>query len=290
MPSKNIKTLIEKIQKDGPDKLHVLADFDRTLTTAFANGKKVVSLVSLLRDHNYLTPDYPAKAMALFNKYHPLEQNHHLSKNDRKKAMQRWWTKHFDLLIESKLSKKTLEKAMSSDKVKLRAGTTDFINLLYKNNIPLIIMSASGLGVESVAYYLKNKKLLKKNIYIISNNFIWNKRGQAVGVKQPIIHSLNKHEVLVKHFPIYKKIKNRKNVILLGDQPYDVDMIVGFDYDNIIKIGFLNEHPRKYLTLYKKTFDLVIKNDGPMDEVNKIIKTTIKQWEALTIKKQNTQK
>jgi 5'-nucleotidase len=68
---------LEKIKKlisrDGAENFFIVSDFDRTLTTAFVNGKNTPSLLSILRDGNYLTPGYAEKAHALYNKYHPIE-------------------------------------------------------------------------------------------------------------------------------------------------------------------------------------------------------------------------
>jgi 5'-nucleotidase len=60
-------------------------------------------------------------------------------------------------------------------------------------------------------------------------------------VKDPIIHVFNKDETsLATMSHIYKQIQYRKNVILLGDSLGDVGMVTGFDYVNLLKIGFLN--------------------------------------------------
>ncbi|MBU2415738.1 hypothetical protein KKH86_00740 [Patescibacteria group bacterium] len=66
-------------------------------------------------------------------------------------------------------------------------------------------------------------------------------------------------------------IKNRKNVLLLGDSFGDTEMINGFDYDNLIKIGFLNENVKENLEEYKKNYDVVILNDGSMEYVNDLL-------------------
>lgn len=49
--------------KDGPNKLHVISDFDKTLTTLFLpNGQKVNSLISIIRNGPYLGADYSKKS------------------------------------------------------------------------------------------------------------------------------------------------------------------------------------------------------------------------------------
>ena len=77
----------KKIKADGPEKFHVLADFDRTLTRAFTDGKEYPSLISVLRNDGYLTPDYPVKAQALYDQYHPIEIDQNISCEEKKATM-----------------------------------------------------------------------------------------------------------------------------------------------------------------------------------------------------------
>jgi 5'-nucleotidase len=62
-----------EIKKDGYQKLHVLSDFDRTLTYGTVDGKKTPSIISMLRDGNHLAKGYAEKANKLFEKYHSIE-------------------------------------------------------------------------------------------------------------------------------------------------------------------------------------------------------------------------
>lgn len=270
--SKGLEKLKKSISEAGVGKLHILADFDRTLTTAFVDGKSTPSLISILRDGNYLTPDYAAKAQALYAKYHPIEIDPKITLEEKKKAMYEWWTTHFDLLIKSGLDKKDLEKVIESGKVKFRSGTPDFIDFLHIHHIPLVIMSSSGLGGNVIEMYLTKEGRLYNNIHVISNTFKWDRNGQAVDYKKPIIHVMNKDETMIRDFPAFEMIKDRKNVILLGDSLGDIGMVEGFNYDHLIKIGFLNENIEESLEDYKKNFDIVILNDSSMDYVNELLK------------------
>ena len=76
---------------------------------------------------------------------------------------------------------------------------------------------------------------------------------------------------MLKDFPAYDQIKNRRNVILLGDNIEDIGMVGGFDYDNVIKIGFLNDNVEKNLEDYKQNFDIVLTNDTDMGYVNNLL-------------------
>jgi len=271
-----LERLKNAISKAGAGKFHVLADFDRTLTTAFVNGESIPSIISILRDENYLTPDYPQKAKDFYNKYHPIEIDPNISIEEKKKVMEEWWITHFDLLIKSGLNKKDLEKVVDSGRIKLREGFSDFIDLLKKHNIPLVIMSSSGLGGDAISMYLEKEEKLYDNIFIISNSYNWDENGNAISVRQPIIHALNKYETAVQDFPVFKVIKDKKSVLLLGDNLDDIGMIEGFEYDNLIKIGFLNENIEENLEHYKRNFDVVILNDSSMDYINNLLTEVIK--------------
>lgn len=268
--NKNLNEIKKKISEDGKEMFHIIADFDRTLTNEFVNGEEVSSVVSILRSENYLTKDYPEKAYALFNKYHPIEISKDISNNEKKKAMDEWWKKHFQLLIKSGLNKKDLESVVKSSKLKLRKGVLEFLDFLFEKNIPLIIMSASGLG-DSISMFLKKEGKLYNNIHIISNSYKWNEKGDAIGYKKPIIHVMNKDETIIHNFPVYDFIKNRKNVLLLGDSLGDVGMIEGFDYKNLIKIGFLNSNIEELKEIYSKNYDVLILDDGSINYVNGLL-------------------
>lgn len=258
--------------KGGINKLHVLADFDRTLTTAFVNGKKIHSFIAILRDEGHLSEEYRKQAHALSDHYRPFEDDPLYPRDEKKVKMHKWWSKHFELLIKSGLNKKDLEKAIKSKNIKLRNGTTEFFNNTKKHNVPLIIISASGIG-DTIPMYLEEKKILSKNVHILTNFYKWDSEGYATGVNEPFIHVMNKDETVTHNNPkIHDKIKNRKNVLLLGDSLGDVDMVTGFDYDNLIKVGFLNYDVEKNLDQYKVNYDIIITNDSSMNYVNDLLK------------------
>jgi len=264
------------ISGDGADKLHILADFDRTLTPAFIEGQSTPSIIAILRDGSYLTPDYAKKAHELYNKYHPIEIDPKIPIEKKKKAMNEWWETHFNLLIKSRLNKKDLERIVESKKIKFRNKALEFIDFLKAHNIPLVIMSSSGLGNDVISMILKKEGKLYDNVHIISNSYEWDEGGNMIAVRKPFIHTMNKDETSVRGFPAFEVIKHRKNVLLLGDNLDDIGMIKGFDYDNLINIGFLNENVEENLEHYKKNYDVVILNDSSMDYVNKILKEMLK--------------
>lgn len=123
--------IVSNIKKDGWSNLHVLADFDRTLTAGLINGIKTPSIIALLRDGNHLIPGYAEKAQALFDKYHPIEIDLKLPQNIKKSKMEQWWQEHNKLLIESGLKFSDLEDVAQNNDLKFREGVLEFLDFLF---------------------------------------------------------------------------------------------------------------------------------------------------------------
>lgn len=270
-------TTLQNIIADWPDQLHILADFDSTLTRAFVNGKKSWALIQILYHEGYLTEHYQQQANVDHDYYLPIEKDETLSFEYRKAMMQEWWTKHKSLLVAEWLTKDHIIQAMHSSNIQLRDGYQTFFSLLYDHHIPLVILSAWGLGTLSIQQYLENQGVFYDNISLIWNEFTWDQHGKAIGRKEPLIHSLNKDETILQAFPeVYSQIESRKNVILLGDNPNDTKMIDGFDYKNLIKIWFLNSDTDKYIDKFREVYDIVITDDGNLDAVNEMLEEIVK--------------
>lgn len=273
---KRLEELKKSISKGKSEDFFVLSDFDRTLTRAFVDGKSVPAMIAILKYGNYLTPDFVPAAQALYDRYHPIEVNPKIGREEKEKTMRKWWITVFDLLIKSGLSRRDIKKVVDSGKVKFRDGFFEFIDFLNKYDIPLIIISASGLGSDAIAVCFKKIKKLLRNIHIISNSFEWGKNNKAIAVKKPIIHAMNKNGDLIKSSAIFKIIKNKKNILLLGDSLDDINMAEGLDYNNLIKVAFLNENVDECLEDYKSNFDVIMLNDAPLFFINNLLKEIIK--------------
>ena len=107
---------------------------------------------------------------------------------------------------------------------------------------------------------------------MISNEYEWDKNGTVIKYIKPSIHPFNKDGTSIKKESTLSAIKNRNNIILLGDSLDDVKIIKGFKYENLLKIGFLNSNIETNLEEYKKHFDIVIINNSSMDFVYNLLK------------------
>ena len=270
------KAKIQRIIDGGIDNLHILADFDRTLTKGFYQWKKISSIASFLYTWDYLSSAYQEQWQALFDHYYPIEQDHTIDRETKKKAMHERWTKHLDILIKYKLSRNDIADIVQQEALQLRDGYTQFFAQINSHHIPLIIISASGIGYDAIDAFLSHKKVDQQHVSIISNAFIRDEEWYAIGRKEPLIHSLNKDETTLQQFPaVYTKVQDRTNVILLGDSLHDLEMIDGFDYDNLLTIWRCHSDDPETKKRYDERFDIVITDDGPLDVVTKILKDLV---------------
>ena len=266
------KTQLEKklhaMKADGPDSLHVVSDFDRTLTTCFYDGKKIPSSFAWIREGGYLTPDYPKKAFALFNHYHPIETDDTISQEYKYRKMEEWWREHEKLLITSGMHKDVVDDIIQRYQKVFREGADEFFRRLEKHGTPLLIFSA-GIG-NIIRGFLKKEGYLASNVHILANTLAYDEDGYATGYQRKPIHVLNKSETGLDE-DYRQVVAGRKNVILLGDSLGDLGMVDEAETKNLIRIGFLNEDAEEKLNRYREAYDVVITGDGPMDEANRIL-------------------
>ena len=198
-------------------------------------------------------------------------ENKTFTYDEKKKAMKEWWTKHFRLLIKSGLKKQHLEQIVGDERLEFRDGALEFLDYLHEKNIPLLIISSSGVG-ETIPMLLEKHGRHYGNIHIITNFFDWKPDGKAQRIQTPIIHGMNKDEGSLRRHPAFKFVKHRRNVLLLGDSIGDLKMVHGFDYSTLLSIGFLEDNVEQNRETYEKSFDAVLEEDADFSLVNKLVR------------------
>ncbi|XVF00055.1 hypothetical protein REPUB_Repub03eG0253300 [Reevesia pubescens] len=238
---------ISAIRNAGPSKLQVIADFDATLTRYWINGQRGQSSHGLLQQGN-------------------LE-----------------WGKTHGLLIEGGLTYDAIKKFVANANIAFRDGVVELFEFLEERDVPVLIFSA---GLADIIEEVLRQKVHRScnNIKIVSNQMVFDDCGHLVSFKGKLIHSLNKNEhALDMAAPLHDElgdvnvpvtdnasVKQRTNVLLLGDHIGDLGMSDGLNYENRISLGFLNDNIEKNLESYRNAFDIVYLNDTPMWGVVKL--------------------
>ncbi|EHA8588900.1 7-methylguanosine phosphate-specific 5'-nucleotidase A [Cocos nucifera] len=271
----------DAIRNAGTSKLQVIADFDGTLTRYWIDGCRGQSSHGLLQQGN---PEYDAKRQALYEYYHPLEYSPTIPIEEKTKLMEEWWEKTHGLLIEGGLTYDAIKKSVAGARIAFRDGVVELFEFLEEKGVPILIFSA---GLADIIEEVFRQKLHRsfKNIKIVSNRMVFDDNGRLIAFKGKTIHVLNKNEhALDMAAPIHDKlgdpngldsdsilVKNRTNVLLLGDHIGDLGMSDGVNYENRISVGFLNDNIEESLKNHCEAFDVVYLKDASMKGVVELV-------------------
>ena len=258
--NENIKN---KLPIDDLNNYYVVMDFDRTIT----NGSSKTSW-SILAGSDLVPECYIEERDKLYNKYRPIELDEEMDYEKRVNLVSEWFRLHIELFVKYKISEEVFEKAGRDLRImEFREGAKEFLEFLYKKNIPVIIISA-GIG-NFIESFLRANNAYFDNIYISSNRVIF-KDGFASGIGENIIHSLNKNEVSLP-CDVKDKINLRNKVILIGDQISDLMMVDDNKHDEVIKIGFYSTRSEVDLELFKNCFDIVCVDCDNYNDLGKVL-------------------
>lgn len=241
----------------GKEKIHLLLDFDRTLTKSQNELGENVSAWEILRAH--LSPKSQKKYQEFYNKYYTLEVEGQLTAKDAVI----WWEKILGLFKRDKLRWSDIVRDVEK-KMPIRPYTKELFEICEKKNIPVIIISA---GIKNIIEYWCQRVKIKPKI-ILSTNLIFSSQGYMMGwQKDSLIHALNKKE---KGHKEIREIKlKRPNTILIGDSLDDASMIEG--EKNVLRVVIWGTIIKKRFREANKSFDLIIRS-GNFYPVIKILK------------------
>lgn len=264
-------TIKDLIPISNQNDYYVVADFDKTITS----GASMTSW-SILAKSEEVPSEYISDRQVLYDKYRPIELDTSLDRDYVNREMYTWFKSHAELFVKYKITEEIFNKtALDKRKMEFRPHAQEFLKYLYNHNIPLIIISA-GIG-NFIEKFLESHDCYYDNIYV-SSNIIEFKDGIASGVKNNIIHSFNKNEVSLPD-DIKVKINNRKNVILLGDQLSDLNMVDYSKHDKVIKIGFMTNDTEQYKDNFIESFDILLEQNEDYGDVLKALFSEVKKDE-----------
>ena len=222
------KEKLEKI-KINKDNFYVVTDFDKTITAQD-------SCDSWDASGNLLGEKFKQKSNEFYQRFRPIEIDYKISFAEKFEAMEKWYNSCMELFYEYNLTGKQLEKSIDSSNLIFRDGAKDFLYNMYKNNIPVIILSA-GIG-NVIKRFLENNNCLYSNIFIIANFITFDKNGKIERFQGDLIHTLNK--TITGHLPKEQeeKISSKKYKMLFGDLIEDKNMLPKDEWNSTISVRF----------------------------------------------------
>lgn len=255
-------TYYDKLNKFTKNNFEVVMDFDRTITTddslptwATVNGRGI------------LPKEYDFERNALYSYYRPIELDNEVDEVVKMVAMEDWLNKHLDLFKKYQLNKEHILD-LYSDKgiMTFRKDFLDLFKYLDNNNIKLDILSA-GIG-DFFLKFLEMNGCSFVNLDVKSNFLNFDRNGNVIGFKGPLIHALNKHDFAFKK-------DNKDYVLLIGDQVSDIMMVDGYNKDNILSVAFVSDSNMSEIESYKDVYDMVLSSDQGFGHILNDLKSVI---------------
>ncbi|KAJ3327443.1 hypothetical protein HDU76_011795 [Blyttiomyces sp. JEL0837] len=237
----NVRKKLLNIINGGLESMHIISDFDMTMTKYWLNGSRSPSTHSILTRSTRIPVEFKTKSDEYYKKYYPIEVSHTHTYEEKYKAMEEWWILAHELIVGLKLKRSLLELMIADTPVVFREGLKDIIELCKDASVPFLVFSA-GLYEDIV-----------------------------VGFYDPLIHVFNKNEANVEGSPYKGELVGRHNVILMGDSIGDLRMGDGLSHETTLTVGYLNHDQEMLLPQYSEKFDVVVLGDSAMDFVKNLL-------------------
>lgn len=200
----------------GAKSVHLLLDFDRTITTSI-NGEDDCTVWQVL--HRHLPAAGQAKYAELYSTYRPLEAAGTMTETQ---AIA-WPSAVLDLFAEYKVNLGLIEKDFFNV-VTLRPGVAELFKLCEQEGIPVVILSA---GIRNVIDLLLRMFDVSSSLTIATELEV-DKDETIIGWQpESLVHTFNKSES--GHAELEEIRRNRPNCLLIGDSQHDADMTDGED-------------------------------------------------------------
>lgn len=226
---KSIEAKIADFALAGASRIHVVLDFDRTLTIKKPGAQDEVTTWHILCKH--LPASGRLYYQRLFDKYRALE----LSGDMTQKDATDWWSSILNLFVEHRINLTEVEEDFL-DKANIRPGVAELFKFCADNNIPTVILSA---GIRDVIDIWCRKYDIKPSL-VISTALVLDDNNRITGwEKNTLIHVLNKSEV--NHPELLTIRSQRPNALLVGDSLDDAHMAHG--EENVIRVRILDPRP-----------------------------------------------
>ena len=212
--------ILNKISSLKLEDIYLVFDFDRTIT----RGNSETSW-SIIENSSLIDRGYKLDSRKLYNYYRRIEIDNYISDSAKNMLMEQWTRKQLKLLSKYNMNEELFRQLMLYNKLKFRNGVDTFFKKMNDLNIPIIIVSA-GLG-NIVFESLKQNNCLYNNVHLISNMLKF--ENNLIEIEGNLVNSTNKNNIPISN-NIYNEIKNKKSIILFGDQISDLSVLNNFRF------------------------------------------------------------
>jgi HAD superfamily phosphoserine phosphatase-like hydrolase len=224
----DVMSKLDSFALAGPESLHVVSDFDLTLTAGKQPGQNIGTWDVM---DELLPPEGVERHAVIYNSFRPIEIQGKLTAEIAREK----WSETLDLITGYHTNIDDIEAAFLSV-AQLRQGARELFDTCKASDVPTVVLSS---GIRNVIQTMAEHYQIHPT-YILSNDLEFDDITRLVTGwrRDSLVHMLNKNEM--GHGELAALRRTRPNVLLLGDVPDDVRMVEG---DSVLRIRILD--PRK---------------------------------------------
>lgn len=227
------------ISAAGLDSLHVVLDFDHTLTAYLSpdGGEKCPECHDVLQHGPYWPSARRESFRAAIDAIWADQRSGMLG------SPVEWWIRFHDAVVAHGITEDEMREAAREAHVSLRPGAAELLAWLNARGVRTTIVSA-GVSTVIEEVFERHGVELHQGAAVIANVPVWDRKGRAVSFEDPLICSRNKAEVLRgMGFGGEAGTGGGKvrNVVLAGNSVGDAACLLGMRHGHSLSFGFLHE-------------------------------------------------
>lgn len=239
---------ISNLISAGSSNIQIISDFDFTLSRSSLDDIKCSTSFGII--NSMITcKDILNRVTSYYLYYHPIEINPTLSIDEKMTQMTEWWAKITDAIVSAECEFKNISEIVSKSNLYLRNGIDKVFNICKNHELPFIIVSAGVGDVIEAAL----KDFWYDNLKLVSNFIETDEECKMIKFSDPHYMSFNKEIAL-------RGETTRSHLIVLGDVPLDINVLNEINYQESLKIGFVNNQDDPDIESYKEKYDVLVYN------------------------------
>lgn len=241
--------------------LHVVIDFDRTITTYLHQGEPGATCHGVLEGRR--PPAVLAQAAALKQHYLPIETCPATPTAAKVPHMIQWYTKINAILAACGITQHDLRQDVAAARFSVREGVAQLLAASARHGFPVTVFSA-GVGdviEEALRQRCYAGAALPPTLRVISNRMLWSAEGTCTGFHAKVLHPFNKNFLEAGDFVGAEELaalRARQCVVVVGDGEGDAEMGIGLGARVELKVGLVNDGSRAdVVEKFLRLFDVV---------------------------------
>jgi len=123
------------------DEIHILSDFDHTISCREINGKFNTPTLGIFRESKLMPQKSRAARKKLFNYYYPMEKDTSIKPLDKMQLVETWYALANEITRGDKITRDLATRVLEDANIGFRRGSRELLEFFKKKNLNLSVVS-----------------------------------------------------------------------------------------------------------------------------------------------------